>query len=365
MEEHISGLVSQALTEIDNSTVTLSASIRKCLRIARLRNDFINFIWLAWETINFSDQKQQMSVLEDVITHLTSGQYGNLRKKFGEAWILERKYVSVSVNDDMEIVYDNGVLTKSIGEIELDVERLRQQAQDTTTPQGLHSLDLYVVNQSNTQTRTISRILEASYRSILERVRNRVYEFLSQTEQQLIYGKIHADIFEQNRMYVELKLGELCPNALAPFTAAYHQVASHNTESMAQALLSTRRLLKALADVLYPPKDQLVVGADGKEHKVDDKHYIARLWQYIFEKTPASHASHLLQGQVNDLGSRLDKLHDLMNKGLHAQIGPFDFNQCLIQTYLTVGDLLRISENVSAISGEANSDDSQTTNNAT
>ena len=120
-------------------------------------------------------------------------------------------------------------------------------------------------------------------------------------------------------------------------------------EARAQALLSCRRLLKDLADVFYPPTSQQILGADGKKRDLSDDKYVSRLWQFISDKTRVTTSAELLQASLNDLGNRLDRIYEFTNKGVHAEVEEFEMNQCLIQTYLLIGDLLRIFDNHSAI----------------
>jgi hypothetical protein len=120
----------------------------------------------------------------------------------------------------------------------------------------------------------------------------------------------------------------------------------NDPESWAQALASCRRLLKSLADVLYPSKPTPVIGSDGKERILTDDKYISRLWQYVFEQTKHSTSGELLISQVQDLGNRIERLYDLTCKGVHGEINEFEVNQCVIQSYILIGDLLIISEKV-------------------
>jgi hypothetical protein len=60
----------------------------------------------------------------------------------------------------------------------------------------------------------------------------------------------------------------------------------------------------------------------------------------------------LLLASVQDLGNRIDRLYELTNKGIHADVSNFEVNQCLIQTYILVGDILRIADKQSAIGME-------------
>ena len=348
--DRILNLVTEALDAIEAGGAPLSAVIRKCVRIARLRNDHLNLWWLEWEIVNITDEQQRFKILREIISHFSKEVYGHYRKAFSEAWIRERE--CAAINDDGEIEYEDKMLAKGVAEIEIDFAHYRQIATDAQTPLGLHPLDLYFVDQSRAKLRSMALTIASSYQSILERIKQRVHDYLSQAEKQLIFGQLHADIFEQNRQYVDLKLGQLCPDALEKFVAAYRRMQENTPESRAQALTSCRRLLKSLADVLYPPSDKPVLGADGKSRVLTEDRYVARLWQYVFEHTAHSASGELLLAQVQDLGNRIDRLYDLTNKGVHAEVSEFEVNQCVIQTYLLAGDLLRISEKQSAISEE-------------
>ena len=54
-------------------------------------------------------------------------------------------------------------------------------------------------------------------------------------------------------------------------------------------------------------------------------------------------------GEVSELGAKLGRLVNLDAKGVHADIGEHELNQCVIQTYLAVGDILRIADSDSGI----------------
>ena len=95
-----------------------------------------------------------------------------------------------------------------------------------------------------------------------------------------------------------------------------------------------------------------IIGADGKSRILTDDQFINRLWQYVFEKTGRTTSSDLLITSVQDLGNRIDRLYDLTNKGVNTEVLDFEVNQCLIQTYILIGDLLRIEDKQSAIGTE-------------
>ena len=87
----------------------------------------------------------------------------------------------------------------------------------------------------------------------------------------------------------------------------------------------------------------------------DDK-YIARLWQYVADKAQGKTAGELLLAGINDLGNRVDRTYALTSKGVHADVPEFEVNQCVIQTWLLIGDILRLADGESAILEEPTGD---------
>lgn len=339
--QYVLGIVTNALDELAGGAVPLSAIIQKSIRIARLREDYVNLWWLEWEMVDLTNEKFRYRVVPEII-HIGREQIAFLDKEFKDAWVQERLATEISQN--MEITPGESLLQKGIGEIEVDLAFFTQAATESQVPSGLHPVDLYFEHRSTSKARTVYRIRASDCETILQRVRQRVHRFLSQAEKQLVYGQLHSDVFERNRRYVELRLGELCPDAIAKFVSAYDRVNEDDPEARAQALTSCRRLLKSLADVLYPPRGDPVVGANGKAHDLSEEKYVARLWQYVYEKLGDSRSTNVLKASLQDLGNRIDSLYALTSKGVHAEVSDFEASQCLIQTYVLVSDLIHIHD---------------------
>jgi hypothetical protein len=49
----------------------------------------------------------------------------------------------------------------------------------------------------------------------------------------------------------------------------------------------------------------------------------------------------------------VEALNDLASKGVHSDIAEYEADQCMIQTYLTIGDLLRLDDRTSAAATES------------
>jgi hypothetical protein len=340
-------LVHQALSEIDDSNRSLSSVIRKCIRIARLRNDFDNLFWLEYEMSAVDDEDTKREILLEIAHHYTKDELLVLKVRVVNAYLKERHCLSYDERSG-EFVDKDQIAKGTVSELEDAVRRLNAEAESSSAPNGLTPIDLYFVDKQCSANRTVLRRMVGECSSVLGRIENRVHEFLSITEKQLLYSQINADIFERNRQYVDERLKTISPEALDQLIAAYRRIGESTAESRSQALLSCRRILKTLADRFYPARSSPVIGADGKKRILTDKKYIARLWQFVYERTKSSKSRDLLNAQVQDLGNRIDRLYDLSSKGVHDMVGEFEVNQCVIQTYLMVGDILRLAEDTSA-----------------
>jgi len=139
---------------------------------------------------------------------------------------------------------------------------------------------------------------------------------------------------------VLLQAGDLNPKLQEILYASFKTFYSVQTpEEIAQVALSCRRFLENLADVLYPPRSEKV-----NNRIVDAARYRNRLWRYIEERLDVSEQiKDLVRVGLHDLGSRIDKIDDLANKGLHAEISLLDVDRLLIALVTVTYDLFSLA----------------------
>lgn len=174
------------------------------------------------------------------------------------------------------------------------------------------------------------------------RVRTKLVRYLSETEAALEFGQAATGAFERVREVVDGLLTQIAPDALTKFKAANDRAAAGDPEAGSQALVSCRRILMSLADSLYPTTGQAVMGADGVERVMSTDKYRNRLWQFISDNVPHQSVRRLAQASLKEIGQRLDILDDLASKGVHSDVTSAEVDQCVVQTYLLAGDLLRL-----------------------
>lgn len=135
-----------------------------------------------------------------------------------------------------------------------------------------------------------------------------------------------------------LRISIVQPELKDELHAAFQTFESIETSAnVAQVALSCRRFLERLANGLYPPRKELV---NGKE--VGPKQYRNRLWAYAEEKLGDTEGKAFLS-QLDDIGKRIDRLDDLVNKGVHDRIMPSDLHRLIVGLLVVAYDLLALS----------------------
>jgi hypothetical protein len=342
-------LVQQALAELDAADGKLSSVIRKAIRIARLRGDYESLYWLAMEMRTIGDQNARYTIYYEVAPHLTRAGFEALHERSLDAYVARRFSHKIETSEGE----GQAVLGLSVPELEARIERMKEMAQELAPRSGISASDRSYTGGDSGPLRARMQIALIEWNSIQHRITQAIYDYLSLTEQQLYHGQANADIFEENRRFVDDKLCELAPGALEQFRAAVERLTAGGPEAGSHAATSCRRVLKTIADHLYPARTEPVAGADGRPRVLTEDKWVSRLWQYAFEKIPGSTSQKIALAQIENLGERINRLNDLASKGVHADVSPFEAHQCTLQTYVLIGDLLRLAEGSSALEQSA------------
>jgi len=255
------------MDQFDAPDTTLVGLLRRCERIASLRGDGIALAWLRLEASDVSNEFQDSSGAKR--TPLAARLLKTMpAAEANEKWTAE--YHGYIVRRRLKQGSEESSLL-SVQQIEGTVQMLRdEEAGLVDPPPGMHTYDLgkYVNDQQRTRMTYVTTRIPLE--SILARVKDRLWEFLTETEHELTFGEATAETFHRLRSYVDRQLTTISPPALEQFQTAYRRLSDGGGEDRAHALTSCRRVLKTLADELYPAKSEAVMGSDGKEHVLTD-----------------------------------------------------------------------------------------------
>lgn len=182
-----------------------------------------------------------------------------------------------------------------------------------------------------------------SLQELINGVTNRLLEFINNLSIEVGYGGVPSSIFEEIRSQVDVKLVTISPDATNKLKVSYENLAGgNNEEDWAQVTLGCRRLMKDVADALFPPQDEPYTDKSGKSHNVKDDDYKNRLLAF-FDKRTSSGEREFIMAEIQHLCSLLDQVYELSNKGIHDKISKIDAHRCMVYTYLLLGDILLLN----------------------
>lgn len=187
---------------------------------------------------------------------------------------------------------------------------------------------------------------------------NSAYSQAAQLYKTLSFGEIPSRQFNVIRDRVDNLLLDICPEAIEKFMVAYERLSSSSSENWSQALTAVRRVIKSVADSIYPPRET------GKgERKLGEEQYINRLWAYLDENAEAGSDKDLAKAHVNYLGAFIQRLNDKASKGVHAEVTYNEAVRAVLYTYLTLGDILEhtgsVATKLKASTGKINLNDAK------
>jgi len=181
----------------------------------------------------------------------------------------------------------------------------------------------------------------------LQEQKTTVYNYVLNIYYELRFSAVPQEIFEKTRRRVDKRLAEMVPEAVKKFVSVYDNMKSTNPEDWSNAVHSCRRILQAVADVLYPPNPSGLseINRGGKRIKVGSDNYVNRLIIYVENNSNSKRFFEVVGSQLKFLGDRLDSLYSAATKGSHTEIkSAEEAERYIIYTYLLIGDILWLSE---------------------
>lgn len=329
--DRVQTLVESALDGFDDPGRSVSALLRQCIRIATVRNDYSALVWLELEAMD-------AAVTGDGPKHLGPALVAHLGEAEANRIFLE----AIMAYKARRATGDGNIIAMSIEGIENHLKTAR--AAITNLSASLSGAQATDVAKASIQAEVTLR----DYEAVLTRVRARLHHFLTDAERQLQFGEVNAEVFDRVRAEVDEYLRVLAPDALEKFTSAYRRVREGDPEALSQALTACRRVLKVTADAVYPASGATIVGTDGRSRTMSEDKYILRLLQAVSEAVGSHGDAAVVTATLDALGRRLASLNSLASKGVHADVTAQEVDTCVVQTYLMVGDVLRL---VSGTSG--------------
>jgi hypothetical protein len=139
---------------------------------------------------------------------------------------------------------------------------------------------------------------------------------------------------------VVTRLSDAAPDLGNKLWAAFKTFDDAETEEQyAQVTASCRRIIEYVADCLFPPTDE-----EHEGRKLKDKHYKNRLLAYADIERRSETNIDVVIASTNLLSEQIDKLVNLVNKGVHTEVYREEARRCLIRTVMLLDDFISLKK---------------------
>ena len=177
------------------------------------------------------------------------------------------------------------------------------------------------------------------YISLLSSIKGNIYKYVVDINYKFKFEEKIITIFEKRQNITNDKLKDICPDFSKQLISVYDNIESTNEEDWANAIHTCRRILKSVADSLYP-----AVEKQSKEAKIKlgKENYINRLIAYIEENVKSESSKKMIGNTLDYIGKYIDSVYNTSNKGTHDKVTKEEAERCIIYTYILLGDILKI-----------------------
>jgi len=340
--DQILELTRKALDSFDEPDRSLAAVVRQGHRIAVRRRDFAAQVWFQLQLSDLvaGTGRDELSELKSKLETLLGKEQGGAAYRRQAARYMTTRTMA---NGKDHTGVDVEQLETNFAHIQATYNSYE------TLPTGMTQIDTALAARDYDQAQAKLIPMLGEHRAILSRIKQGAHAYLTATEAELEAGRAESSFFDQVQAHINGLLAKYAPEAAQNFVAAQERIASGGAEDISHALTSCRRMIKSLADRLYPATDEKIAGLDNVERMMSDDKYKNRLSQYVREQVGQHKNGEILQSVLSQLGARLNALDGLASKGVHAETSIDEARTCVAQTYLLAGDLLSIAEGTSPL----------------
>jgi hypothetical protein len=339
----MAALSDEILADLELDRLPFERILSKCIRLARLRNDFEAVKWFSLELNGYQEDKLPHGI--------------QAHELFSFALRSARTLI---VQDKTSEEKEHKYWVASIPELEAEILVQQEHLKSLRPPESFqpavsrHSFESiytgptsneYVVEKYSDILLTLNQQKSAAIQQIkwaaglLSKIRVNVYHYVLNTNLQLKFENITESIFQETKEAVDKRLGEINPEIMKKFVASYERLRSDNPEEWSQAMSSCRNILKVFADFVFPAQKDRYTKRSGEKLVVTDDKYKNRLLAFIDSQLSGDKAV-WLESRLSDLERRVHVLNDLLSRGTHVGLSRTDVRMCVLDTYLLIGSLL-------------------------
>ena len=318
---------------IEDGEITISSVLLQCMKVARLVNDVDAIEWLNYELGGYP--------LNDK-GYLTTSAW-DVAVQHGRSYVDKKDkktYVFTDLVAELENIISNSkdalnnFSTQGFS-VSGDMALLATSRMTENVNQATNNL----LNTAKTNEQRLS-VLKAQF-----------YGYAIKWQMDLQFGNTAKKIFEEYQEKVSLSFSKLSTATLQKLSAIEDMMEDGNPERYSQVLTSCRRLwedtAKQLFDEVLPNyKEKLFKTKIGKEIDVSGDHYNNKL-SAVIETLQGKAAKNTLVGsETIYLVDWMEQINNSQSSGVHSNVTREQAMQCIIHTYIALGDILNLKDDV-------------------
>lgn len=318
---------------IEDAKISTSSALLLCKKIARLVNDLDGQEWLTYEYGGYP---------RDDNGHLTKS-----------AWDIAVQHGRSYIDKKDKITY---VFTDLAAELENIVTNSKQALNNFST-QGFSVSGDYALLATSRMTENVNQatnnLLNTSKKNEyrLSVLKAQFYDYAVKWQIDLQFGETAKKIFEEYQENVSVYFSSMSTTTLQKLSAIEDLMEDGNIERYSQVLTSCRRLWEETAsqlfDELLPDYTQKTFKTkSGKEIDVSGDHYNNKLSAVIETLQEKATKNTLVGSQIIYLIDWMEQINKKQCSGVHSDVTREEAMQCIIHTYIALGDILKLKDNV-------------------
>ena len=328
----------KVLNGIEDGSVSVSSALLLCKRIARLVNDQDGMQWLEYEYGGYPR--------------------GNNGHILSEAWEIAKVHGRVykDENPEKKGVFSDYMFTELCEELESSIESMKLSLQNYAL-QGFSVSGEYANLATNNMIRAVTTSTSTTVKNIklsekrLGILKSQYYDYAARWQIELQFGKTAKTVFEEYQDRIERYYNTLPSSAIQKLNAIENMMEDGNPEQYAQVLTSCRRLWSETAkslfeDVLPDFPSNLFQTKSGTKIDISGDHVNNMLSAVIETLQSKSSKNTLVGSQTGYLVDWLEEINRRQNAGVHAEITREEAMQCILHTYIALGDILTLKSMV-------------------
>ena len=321
-KQELIDLSEKILEDIEMGTIPISQICFKCLRLARLLEDEKGIKFFMAETSGYPRDEKSGLVL---------GDYWNIGYN-----IAGRGFV----NDNNERV----IFTETLLELEELVEASKTVISSASDPNvSISSSNPYqhvIAPVGNKAERSKHFELIKKNLSKISKIKGAVYRYILNINGRLKNDSVYMKLLEKNHKKTVSKLTKICPDLIIEFDSIYNNIDSNNSVDLENCVHTCRRILKSIADYLYPVDNtKKEIQLEGTNLKVGEEQYVNRLLAFISSKSNSKTYSKIVGSTLQDINNRMHALYGATCKGTHTELSNFEVERYVLYTYIFLDDI--------------------------